>query len=234
MKRLILQSGSSRAWLTVWLGCVLGFGWGEPASAQATTRQPAGPDAESGVPLSVWARQHLEAVTATPPPQGDGAQRQLETLRAMYFLSVESGNWNDRARDSVGVFRSAIQPETRAAVTLEAYAGALEVVRAKHSRWPPNKIKYLNAGAAILDDLVERYPDNLEVRYLRYASYRFLPFFLRRDESVSSDLDTLVRDLPSRPETFSPTVYDGVVRFILANSSLGAEDKSRLERTLVQ
>jgi hypothetical protein len=115
---------------------------------------------------------------------------------------------------------------------IRGYQGAMEVVRAKHSRWPPNKLKYLNRGAEILDELVEEYPEDLEVRYLRLASYRFLPFFLSRDDSVAEDLQVLVADLPGKPEAFSPPVYRAVLRFVLDNGDLEAEDRTRFELAL--
>ena len=106
------------------------------------------------------------------------------------------------------------------------------MVRAKHARWPPNKLKHLQGGARILDSLVARKPDNLEVRYLRLASYVFLPFFLRRDDSVAADLQTLAAHLPEYPGAFSPLVYQAVVRFVLENGALEGEERTRLENLL--
>jgi hypothetical protein len=150
----------------------------------------------------------------------------------LYVLSVEGKEWAGRAADSLSAVRRAIPAGSAEAVTAEAYQGALEVVRAKHSRWPPNKLKHLNRGAEILDALVEREPANLEARYLRLASYIFLPFFLRRDEKVTADLEALVQGLPGDPEAFSPPVYRAVVRFVLENGKLGAEERATLQAAL--
>jgi hypothetical protein len=150
----------------------------------------------------------------------------------MYFLSVDEKKWVDRARDSLSAIRRAIPAGSAEAVIAEAYQGALEVVRAKHSRWPPNKLKHLNRGAELLDALVEREPANLEARYLRLASYIFLPFFLSRDESVAADLEALVQGLPGHPEAFSPPVYRAVVRFVLDNGQLEAEERATLQAAL--
>jgi hypothetical protein len=183
--------------------------------------------------LADWARAHLDSVNALPPTDAqEEPARRLERLRAFYFLSVEEGKWSDRARDSVVALREAIPPGSQEEVTLKAYEGALEVVRAKHSRWPPNKLSYLNDGADILDGLVAAHPENLEVRYLRLASYIFLPFFLRRDDSVSDDLNVLVSELPLHPEAFSPPIYRGVVTFLLNHGGLEDEPRERFRQIL--
>ena len=179
--------------------------------------------------VALWAKAHLEQVSALPSP--DEGMR-LERIRAMYFLSVGDGDWVSAAKDSISSLEPLLPPGSTADVASQAYRGALEVVRAKHSRWPPNKLKYLRSGSRILDDLVARYPDNLEVRYLRLASYRFLPIFLRRDESVAEDLQVLTEDLPTHPGAFSPTIFRGVLRFVLANGIAEGELRAGLEKAL--
>ncbi|MFC1660697.1 hypothetical protein ACFL3S_04400 [Gemmatimonadota bacterium] len=182
--------------------------------------------------LSTWAQLRLEELNASVLQGEQGSRERLERIRAMYFLSVDEGKWVDLAKDSLSALRVSAPSASEEEVTFEAYRGALEVVRAKHSRWPPNKLKYLNEGARTLDGLVARQPDNLEVRYLRLASYLFLPFFLRRDESVAADLRTLAANLPEYPAAFSPPVYQAVVRFVLENGTLDGEERTRLERVL--
>jgi hypothetical protein len=188
--------------------------------------------ADAQTSLSTWAQLRLEELQ---PPDSQGEQGlgvRLERIRALYFLSVDEGKWADIARDSLSALKANIPSASEEEVTFEAYRGALQVVRAKHARWPPNKLKHLDKGARILDGLVDREPENLEVRYLRLASYLFLPFFLRRDDSVAADLGTLVADLPEKPGAFSPALYQAVVEFVLENGSLEAEEKARLEGTL--
>ena len=131
-------------------------------------RHPSPPGPSSGWRSSVLPK----------PRENRTLGERLERIRAMYFLSVDEGKWADRAKDSLSAIQSSIPSASEEEVTFEAYRGALQVVRAKHARWPANKLKHLQRGARILDGLVAENPDNLEVRYLRLASYLFLPFFL--------------------------------------------------------
>lgn len=183
--------------------------------------------------LTAWARRHLETLRSSEANRPMGMDGRLERIRAMYFLSVEERDWSETARDSLLALKPALEPDTPASIIHEAYRGALQVIRAKHARWPTNKLKHLNRGAEILDALVAEHPQNLEVRYLRLASYLFLPFFLRRDDSVAADLEVLTRELPDQPEAFSPTIYRGVLSFVLENGNLGGDDRHRFERVLL-
>lgn len=183
-----------------------------------------------GEALSDWARAYLHRTRATV--ENRTLQDRIEGVRAMYFLSVEEGDWVDIAKDSLSLLMGMVNPETPEEAIIQAYRGAIEVVRAKHSRWPPNKLKYLNQGAAILDYLVDAHPDDLELRYLRLASYRFLPFFLSREGSVAEDLQILVADLPRKPEAFSPPIYQAVLSFVLENGELGEVDRIRFQQAM--
>ena len=185
-----------------------------------------------GEALSDWARAYLHRTRATTSDRSRTLQDRVEGVRAMYFLSVEEGDWVEVAKDSLSLLMGMVNPETPEEAIIQAYRGAIEVVRAKHSRWPPNKLKYLNQGAAILDFLVDAHPNDLELRYLRLASYRFLPFFLSREESVAEDLRILVEDLPQKPEAFSPTIYRAVLSFVLENGELEEVDRIRFEQAM--
>jgi hypothetical protein len=114
----------------------------------------------------------------------------------------------------------------------EALRGALEVVRAKHSNWPPNKLKYLRSGAGILDEVVERNPDNPEVRYLRLVSFFYLPSLLRRDDSVEEDFRALIGLLPKGPGPLPPLLHQQVTLFVLENGEVKSEDRTTLEGLL--
>ncbi len=187
---------------------------------------------EAQTALSTWAQLRMEELSASDLQGEQELPGRLERIRAMYFLSVDEGKWADRAKDSLSAIQSSVPSTSEEEVTFEAYRGALEVVRARHARWPPNKLKHLQEGARILDGLVADNPENLEVRYLRLASYLFLPFFLRRDDSVAADLQTLAVNLPEHPDAFSPHVYQAVVRFVLENGALEGEERIRLEHVL--
>jgi hypothetical protein len=213
---------------SIWI-LALGLSYAPGIHGQTEPQELQGND-----PLSAWAQLRLQELEAGSASENERLQESLERIRAMYFLSVDEGDWVGRAKDSLAALEPRIPNGSEEEFAMEAYRGALEVVRAKHSNWPPNKLKYLGNGARILDELVARSPDNLEVRYLRLASYLFLPFFLRRDDSVAADLEVLVSELPNRPWTFSPPMYRAVLRFVLDNGALVEEERILLEGALAE
>ncbi len=178
--------------------------------------------------LKDWALRRYEALTSGSEtnlealPHGPDTER----LWALYFVSVEDGDWEESALALHDSLVTRDLPEHR---QVTALGGALEVVRAKHSRWPPNKLKFLKAGLQVLDSLAMEAPEDPVVRYLRLVSTYYLPFFVDRDESVRDDLAVLARILPERPDAFSPLIYRAVVRFVLDHGDLSEEASGRLE-----
>ena len=155
--------------------------------------------------------------------------RETERLWTLYFLSVQEKDWEVPA---VALADTLSQRDLPEALHIGALAGALEVVRAKHSRWPPNKLKHLRSGLSTLDRLVEEAPQDPVVRYLRLMSCYYLPFFLDQDESVEDDLHVLLSILPNQRQAFSPPVYEAVVRFVLENGDPDPEQRIRLGEAL--
>jgi hypothetical protein len=182
--------------------------------------------------MSEWARRQLDAANSKPQPLNIADR--LDRVRALYVLSVEEKRWMESAEDTLSSLRPLLGSGSEETVVAEAYRGALEVVRAKHARWPGNKLKHLDRGGDILNELVATHPDNLEVRYLRLASYLFLPFFLKRDDEVKADLAALTAGLPEGRQAFSPWMYQGVVRFVLENGDLDEETRARLAQRIEQ
>jgi hypothetical protein len=182
--------------------------------------------------LNEWARRHLEETEAQSVGEGHHLPTELERLRAMYFLSVEDRSWMGSAWEHLENLEGRLTEGAPEGVILKAYRGALEVVRAKHARWPPTKLSHLREGVGILDRLVEKEPENLEVRYLRLVSCYYLPFFFKREESVREDFQVLVAELPRQPEAFSPAVYRGVVEFVLDKGEPAERDRALLREAV--
>lgn len=222
--------GRGRGVLVVILHLMTGL-HGSPLGAQDPTEKGRVMEAETREALQEWARRRYDALISGSAERLEALPhgRDTERLWALYFLSVEDGDWEEQALALQDSLAERALPEHR---QVTALGGALAVVRAKHSRWPPNKLKFLKAGLEVLDSLTADAPEDPVVRYLRLASTYYLPFFLDRDESVQEDLEVLARVLPDRSDAFSPAVYEAVIRFILDNGSPAAESRARLQEAL--
>jgi hypothetical protein len=181
--------------------------------------------------LRVWAEDRLRALES-----GDSLSvgwlphtLDVERLWALYFLSVEERDWEEPAVTLADSLKQADLPES---AHVRALGAALEVVRAKNSRWPPNKLKHLRSGITALNTLVELHPRDPVIRYLRLMSCYYLPFFLDQDELVQEDLAVLGSLLPKASADFSPYVYRGVLRFVLDKGEYGEDVRGLLAASL--
>ena len=62
-----------------------------------------------------------------------------------------------------------------------AYRGAALATTANCTNWPLQKISRFREGKSLLEEAVERAPQNLEVRFLRYTVQKNIPSFLGYD-----------------------------------------------------
>lgn len=189
-------------------------------------------DGDHARALERWALQRLRELEADGITAASGLETGTERLWALYLLSVGDKDRVEEAENLAETLKGRAVAEGSGTSSIEALEAALQVVRAKHSRWPPNKLKHLRAGAGSLDGLVARRPDDLQIRYLRLASCFFLPFFLEREESVAEDMGILISRLPQEPDAFPPALSRGVTLFLLEFGEMTVEARDLLEAAL--
>lgn len=172
-----------------------------------------------------WTQQHQSFHNDVNQSPMDTSEILHEQLRAYYLEGVE----NSQAINQ-GISLAEGVPEPTA--TIQAYHAALTVLHAKHAFWPPKKMRYLNEGLPVLDDLVKRHSDHVEIRYLRLLSCYYLPRFLGRSDSVDEDATALARLLPESNGMFPRTLYADMVRFVSSIDVLSDAERQPLEALL--
>ena len=181
--------------------------------------------------------------TAMEPERAGGAvelyahaitDHPLARLRELYYAAVEDREAIAAAMDEIAALRDAGMARTgsRRASVLDAYVGALTTLRAKHGRWPPDRLRNLHEGLDRLDRAVADAPDVVEIRYLRLMSCYYLPGILGRGASVQDDFDALTRLLPDAPGEFPPQLYRAIVSFVVEHADLDAADRAALESAI--
>jgi hypothetical protein len=68
-----------------------------------------------------------------------------------------------------------------------AYNAAAEMTLANHVSWPGTKLEHFNAGKERLESAVAKFPNNVEIRYIRYAVQQGCPFFLDYASNLEED-----------------------------------------------
>lgn len=158
----------------------------------------------------------------------------LERLRLLYFLSVAEEEFVAVALDQADALDARADLDTEIASVLEAFRGALEVVRGKHAFWPHHKVGHVRTGLGRLDRVLEGRPHLVEARYLRLLSAFYLPFFFGRGDTVDADLDVLAELLLERPPHMSTEAYRAVADFVLDHGELDEAQKVGLSAAVAR
>ena len=80
--------------------------------------------------------------------------------------------------------------------TEKAYMGTAEMLMAEHVYFPWSKLKHFHSGVDLIAQAAEMEPENLEVRYLRFACQTHTPSFLGYNDHIESDKKILITKLP--------------------------------------
>jgi len=154
----------------------------------------------------------------------------LQRLRTLYFLGVDEESYLDPAWAQAESLLAGIGDAGLGFVaTLDAYAGAIQVLRGKHAFWPPTRSRYLRDGLGRLDRVLESHPRHPEARYLRLVSTWYLPFFFGRRDSAREDAAALALLLPEALDDFPPATFAGIADFLLGTRTLDEPGRIRVE-----
>ncbi|MEX2526012.1 MAG: hypothetical protein WEA09_00115 [Gemmatimonadota bacterium] len=192
-----------------------------PPLAQA--QEPPGPEANfSEIHRELARLNHL--VTSEP----HRTDLQLDRIRVLYLLALEDRDALDEALRSIATLEPrALHQGPAFLPLLRAYEGALEALKGKHARWPPNKVSHVNDGLATLDAQVKIAGQSAEIRYLRLVTGYYLPFFFRRGDVVQEDLRILRETLPTIGVT-PPGVKAVIARFLLEHGDPDQDQRNAL------
>ena len=83
---------------------------------------------------------------------------------------------------------------------LLAYRASGTMMMAKHVFSPFSKMSYFNKGKKMLQEAVDLAPDNVEIRFLRFAIQESTPGFLGYKDRMAEDKAFLLREVPKLKE----------------------------------
>lgn len=79
-----------------------------------------------------------------------------------------------------------------------AYMGTLEALKAKHSWNPYNKLRYVSLSQKTMKKAVDRDPNNLEIRFMRFTIQHYTPAFLGFSKDLEEDRKAIVRQFRNK------------------------------------
>ncbi|MFK7755903.1 MAG: hypothetical protein AB8B53_03105 [Flavobacteriales bacterium] len=75
------------------------------------------------------------------------------------------------------------------------YLACAIMQRAEHSSWPPTQIGYFNKGKDMLETYIQKNPEDIEARYVRYLVQKGAPGFLGYKSNMDSDYSFILSNL---------------------------------------
>lgn len=76
-----------------------------------------------------------------------------------------------------------------------AYEGLANTMMAKYQVFPTSKLSSFNKGKAMIDKSINKYPNNLELRYIRLLVQLNAPSFLGYNNSINEDCDFIINNI---------------------------------------
>jgi len=140
-------------------------------------------------------------------------------IRKQYLESVE-----DESKCNALYNRLMIQKNNRNQIFL-GYKGAVAILMAKFVGNPFTKLSYFKEGKAILENAIEKAPQEIELHFLRFGIQENLPAILRYNENMKEDKSFMIQHLQ---EVDSPQFRQVIISILLKSSHVSEEEKSRL------
>lgn len=91
----------------------------------------------------------------------------------------------------------------------EGYKASATMMMAKYCFNPFSKLSYFKKGKRMLEEAIQARPDNIELRFLRFAIQTEIPFFLGYNDAIESDKKIILKALPFiTDEDLKNMIYD--------------------------
>ena len=149
----------------------------------------------------------------------------VEYIRETFYKSVEDKSTNDK----FVTFLTDLNNQNPNNFFVLAYLGAAETLIAKHSYNPYTKLKYLNRGLEKIDKAIIKYPNSIELRFLRFSILHYIPSFLGFSNERNSDLNSLYELIVNKEfHEFKLNFYANIINFIVDSDRLDIKKNSKL------
>lgn len=109
----------------------------------------------------------------------------LKEIRELYVQSVDSKKTNETLIQK-------LKDTNENTPVLLGYKGAAFIIMAKHDFYPWNKWTNFTKGRGILEKAIQKYPDNYELRFIRFSIQSNLPAILNYSSDIVKDRTILV------------------------------------------
>ncbi len=157
----------------------------------------------------------------------------LDFIRNSYYASID----NDEELEKLEAF---IAKEYSANVSkyppiILAYYGGVIALKGKHAFWPFDKLNYLNTSMDILELAINKDPDNLEIRFLRFSILDNIPGILGYSEEREEDKNKIVQLLCEKNYAqLKESIQEGIANYMVESGRLKVSQVDLLKKNCPQ
>jgi hypothetical protein len=113
------------------------------------------------------------------------------------------------------------------------YLGVIQALKAKHAWNPYFKVKYLNDADKTLQTAVNREPDNIEIRFMRFSIEHNVPGFLGYTKHLVADREEMIKQLDRKHYTTADhEVVVTIIKFLLESKRCTPQENEKLHKQL--
>jgi len=113
------------------------------------------------------------------------------------------------------------------------YFGVIQALKAKHAWNPYYKVKYLNDAEKTLQTAVNREPDNIEIRFMRFSIEHNVPGFLGYTKHLIADREEMLKQLERKYYgTADQEVVITIIKFLLESKRCTPHENDFLHKQL--
>lgn len=146
----------------------------------------------------------------------------IKSLRNRFYISVESLTEAKKFISDLTLI-SDLNPIE------EGYKAATIIVMAKHVFNPYSKFKYFLDGKKILETVIHKNPENIELKLIRFAIQVNIPNFLGYNNDINSDKAFLLKKITTLDVKLhdDSTLKELIIKYLIESKKC---NKSELEK----
>lgn len=144
---------------------------------------------------------------------------EIQQVKDLFEASAQSKASADRLSDLLANTGHSAPP------LLICYKGAAEMMQAKYGFNPISKFKRFKRGKALIEYAVKKDPDDIAIRFLRFAIQTNLPAFLNYNDDINNDKIYLITHLKTMADK---KLKQSIVKFLSASKYCTEEEKKGL------
>ncbi|MBN1337704.1 MAG: hypothetical protein JXA03_00180 [Bacteroidales bacterium] len=120
-------------------------------------------------------------------------------------------------------------PDTEVSPVLLAYRGVARAGMAECVTFPFTKLNYFNQGKSELEEAVLRAPDNVEIRFIRFAMQTNIPSLLGYDH-IEEDKKFIIKEIKKDPSLRNWEYADRVYHYLIGWDGLADAERDGLKK----